>query len=165
MAACWTGPPPPPGRSSSAADTHPAPLGDTPDGSLSAPAGSSRWVLRSVMAASAGSCFPDSEYAASCTWTALGAKSRSEVERIRGRIMRSVSLQWTRRLSCSIFNPYALARWGKDLRCEQRALRKWGSCFHCSDWRRFGSCSYLFQMLPNLKGHNNSDLSTGNNSK
>lgn len=104
MAACWTGPPPPPGRSSSTADTRWAPLGDTPDGSLSAPAGSNRWVLRSVRAASAGSCFPDSEYAASYTGTALEAKSQSEVERIRSRMMTSVSHQLTERLVDELFN-------------------------------------------------------------
>lgn len=67
MAACWTSPPPPPARCASAADTPRAPLGDTRDGSLSAPAGSARWVLQNVTAASAGSCFPGSECAASCT--------------------------------------------------------------------------------------------------
>lgn len=94
-AACWTGPPPPRGHSSLAADTRRAPPEDTPDGSLSAPAGSTRWVPRSVMAASAGSCFPDSTCAASYTGRALGAKSRSEVERARGRTMKGVSSQST----------------------------------------------------------------------
>lgn len=77
MAACWTRPPPPPGRCAWAADTRPAPRADTPDGCLLAPAGWGQSALRNVTAASGGSCSPGSEYAASCTWTALGAKSQS----------------------------------------------------------------------------------------
>lgn len=67
--------------------------------------------------------------------------------------------QWSERLSCSIFNPYALARWGRDLRFEQRALRKWGSCFRSSDWRMVQFWFLFISDVTQLKKHNTTQTS------